>query len=156
MSRHNLKKTIVNSNEIIQHIIDELEIKNEFGAINWVIHSLSTLKGDFDTIRQVWVNLISNAIKYSRHSTIPRIEIKSYFQNDQVVFLIKDNGAGFNQKYSDKLFKVFQRLHNNEEFEGTGIGLALVEKIVTKHGGKVWAEGIEGKGASFYFSLPVD
>ena len=105
-------------------------------------------------MRQVWINLITNAIKYSGNSTAPEIQIGSFKQDDMLVFFVEDNGVGFDEKYKSKLFKVFQRLHSAEEFEGTGIGLAIVEKIVSKHGGLVWAEAEVNKGASFYFSLP--
>jgi light-regulated signal transduction histidine kinase (bacteriophytochrome) len=106
-------------------------------------------------IRQVWINLISNAIKYSSKREISQVEIGTFPQNGHTVFFVRDNGAGFNQQYAEKLFKVFQRLHSATEYEGTGIGLALVEKIVSKQGGSVWAEGEENKGACFYFSLPT-
>jgi light-regulated signal transduction histidine kinase (bacteriophytochrome) len=105
-------------------------------------------------IRQVWVNLISNALKYSRKADRPRIVIGVEETNNEKVFYIKDNGAGFDMKYADKLFGVFQRLHKQEDFEGTGVGLALVKKIVEKHNGRIWAEAAVGRGASFFFSLP--
>lgn len=143
-------KTMVN--EIIQELVPD---KNEQSKITWHVHPLPPVNADLSTIRQVWVNLISNAIKYSGKKDYPVIEIGSYFDNGKVVFYIKDNGVGFDEQYKHKLFKVFQRLHDPEEFEGTGVGLALVEKIVSKHGGNVWAEGFEDEGASFYFSLPV-
>ncbi|HEY8735379.1 MAG TPA: ATP-binding protein, partial [Puia sp.] len=95
------------------------------------------------------------AIKYSARQTNPKVEIDSSHDKAQAVFRIKDNGIGFNPHYTDKLFKVFQRLHGTNEFEGTGIGLAIVEKIISRHNGKVWAKGEPDKGASFYFSLPV-
>ena len=122
--------------------------------IRWNIHDLLPVNADLNTIRQVWINLISNAIKYSGNKEQPCIEIGSYSEVARVIFYIKDNGVGFDSDYKNKLFKVFQRLHDAEEFEGTGIGLALVEKIISRHGGKVWAEGKEEEGASFYFSLP--
>jgi signal transduction histidine kinase len=114
--------------------------------------------GDPNAIRQVWINLISNAIKYSRNNKEPNIEIGSF--NDlslpnQQIFFIKDNGVGFDEKYKNKLFKVFQRLHAADQFEGTGVGLAIVEKVISKHGGKVWTEAEVNKGACFYFSLPL-
>lgn len=109
---------------------------------------------DLNTIRQVWINLISNAVKYSGNTSHPRIEIGAYRQGPETVFYVKDNGAGFDEQYKDKLFKVFQRLHNADEFEGTGVGLALVGRIISKHGGRVWAQGKENEGACFYFSLP--
>jgi light-regulated signal transduction histidine kinase (bacteriophytochrome) len=113
------------------------------------------VNGDINTIRQVWINLVSNAIKYSGNRKEQRIEIGSSRNGRQHVFYVKDNGVGFDEAYRHKLFKVFQRLHSAEEFAGTGVGLALVEKIISKHGGKVWAEGKEGEGACFYFSLPA-
>jgi light-regulated signal transduction histidine kinase (bacteriophytochrome) len=114
------------------------------------------MNADINTIKQVWINYISNAIKYSEKSGQPRIEIGALAQNVQTTYYIKDNGVGFDYRYMDKLFKVFQRLHSSGDFEGTGVGLAIVEKIISKHGGKVWAEAEVDKGATFYFSLPAD
>ena len=104
-------------------------------------------------IKQVWINLISNAVKYSRKKEQPVIEIGSTGVNGNQMFFIKDNGAGFDMQYADKLFGVFQRLHKVAEYEGTGVGLALVHRIVTKHGGKIWAEAKTNEGATFYFTL---
>jgi len=115
---------------------------------------LPDVYGDIATMRQVWINIISNAIKYTGGKPKPHIEIGSFEQQQQTVFFIKDNGVGFDSKYSNKLFKVFQRLHSAVEFEGTGVGLAIVEKIISRHGGKIWAEAELDKGATFYFSLP--
>ncbi len=111
---------------------------------------------DSSLIRQVWINLISNAIKYSGGRNNPKIEIDSVKSNDEIICSIKDNGVGFNMQYADKLFGVFQRLHKMTEFEGTGVGLALVHRIVSRHRGRVWAEAEEDKGATFYFSLPIN
>jgi len=135
-------------------VIIELAPGTSRSNIEWVVDYLPAIKGGMDTIRQVWVNFISNAIKYSGHKENPRIQIGSFNQEGQTVFFVKDNGVGFDAQYSNKLFKVFQRLHSAEEFEGTGVGLALAGKIIFKHGGKVWAEGEVNKGATFYFSLP--
>jgi len=123
--------------------------------IEWRIHELAPVLADSTTMKQVLTNLISNALKYTRHKHTATIEIGSKPENDKVVYYVKDNGAGFDMKYADKLFGVFQRLHSASEFEGTGVGLAIVQRIIYKHGGEVWAEGIPGEGASFYFSLPV-
>jgi hypothetical protein len=104
-------------------------------------------------LRQVYANLIGNAIKFTRYTTDPRIEIGTLFRDSESVYYVRDNGAGFDMKYADKIFHPFQRLHKPEEFEGSGIGLATVERIIHRHGGKIWAEGEPGKGATFYFTL---
>jgi PAS domain S-box-containing protein len=109
---------------------------------------------DHNLMLQVWVNLISNALKYSGKQEQPDIHISSYLSDNNAVYSVRDNGVGFDMKYADKLFGVFQRLHKAAEFEGTGVGLALVQRIILKHGGRVWAESVLGKGAVFYFSLP--
>jgi len=105
-------------------------------------------------MKQVMTNLISNALKYSGKKEKSKVEIGSYLDNNNNIYYVKDNGVGFDMKYYDKLFGVFQRLHSVNEFEGTGVGLALVQRIISKHGGKVWAEAKVDKGATFYFSLP--
>ena len=105
-------------------------------------------------IKQVLVNLLGNAIKYSSKKDDPEIEIGSTEKAAKTIYYVKDNGAGFDMAYSGKLFGVFQRLHSQEEFEGTGVGLALAKRIIDKHNGEIWAEGIENAGAAFYFSLP--
>jgi len=110
--------------------------------------------GDEALLRQVWTNLISNAIKFSAYSKYPQIQIGMSVNESEIVYFVADNGAGFDKQYTHKLFKVFQRLHKEDEFEGTGVGLAIVYRIIDRHGGKVWAEGELGKGARFYFSLP--
>lgn len=118
-----------------------------------IVKPLMEARGDAGMIKQVWINLISNAIKYSRNNTEQRIEIGCTSEHSQDVFHVRDNGIGFDMKYSDKLFNVFQRLHNSTEFEGTGVGLALVHRIITRHGGKIWAEAKPNKGATFLFTL---
>ena len=152
--RQDMIKTDVDMAIMVKELISEMPQKAQ--KIEWVIGYLPVVKGDINMIRQVWINLISNAVKYSGTKENQRIEIASSRQGGQSVFFVKDNGVGFDEQYKDKLYKVFQRLHGADEFEGTGVGLALVEKIISKHGGKVWAESEIGKGATFYFSLPEE
>ena len=111
--------------------------------------------GDPTLIRQVWTNLITNAIKYTMPKEERRIEIGGRVESDMNVYYIEDTGVGFNPEYTHKLFGLFQRLHKVEEFEGTGVGLAIVQRIILRHGGKVWAEGKVNEGATFYFSIPI-
>ncbi|HEY5405669.1 MAG TPA: PAS domain S-box protein [Ginsengibacter sp.] len=154
--RLELIKTKIDSEKIIKEIIADVAANGHHKKIEWHVHSLPLINADLNTINQVWINLISNAVKYSGNTINPKIEIGSNAKNGTVTFFVKDNGVGFDEKYKGKLFKVFQRLHTTEEFEGTGIGLAIVDKIIAKHGGNVWAEADLNKGATFYFSLPVD
>jgi signal transduction histidine kinase len=126
--------------------------KNEYEI---KIGELYACSGDAKMIEQVWVNLISNALKYSQKKEKPVIKIGSYKEMGHNVYFVKDNGAGFDMHYANKLFGVFQRLHSESEFQGTGIGLAIVHKIITRHGGTVWADAKNDEGASFYFSLPA-
>jgi light-regulated signal transduction histidine kinase (bacteriophytochrome) len=157
MGRQEVLKTKIDTNKMVKEIVGEIDKKETTAKnINWVIDDLPPLTADINIIRQVWVNLISNAVKYSSKTPIQHIEIGSFGKDTETVFFVKDNGVGFDEKYNDKLFKVFQRLHSADEFDGTGIGLAIVEKIISKHNGKVWAEGEKGKGACFYFSLPAN
>jgi light-regulated signal transduction histidine kinase (bacteriophytochrome) len=111
--------------------------------------------GDHILLRQVIVNLLGNAIKFSSRKEQATVSLTSEIKEDMVVYCISDNGAGFDMKYAGKLFGAFQRLHSVKEFEGTGIGLAIVQRIIHRHGGKVWAQAEIDKGASFYFSLPL-
>jgi signal transduction histidine kinase len=120
---------------------------------NLVVGDLPRCFGDEDLLKQVWVNLIGNALKYSSRTADPLIEIGYTGNSHGITWFVRDNGAGFDMKYADKLFKVFQRLHSQEEFEGTGIGLALVRRIIEKHKGRIWAESTPGQGAVFYFTL---
>lgn len=102
-----------------------------------------------------FVNLEANALKFTRHSDHPVIEIDGWQEKDECLYCIRDNGAGFDMRYAGKLFGIWQRLHRAEEFEGTGIGLSIVQRVIERHGGRIWAEATVGKGATFTFSLPV-
>jgi len=154
IGRKELKKTEVDMNYLVKTILTEQNDQIADRTIDFTIGLLDPSQADRNLIKQVWENFISNAIKYTRIREKAVIEIGSYNEDSKVVYYIKDNGAGFDMRYSDKLFGVFQRLHKENEFEGTGVGLAIVQRIVAKHGGLVWADAEVGKGASFYFSLP--
>jgi len=153
LGRTALTTSEINMTVLVKSVIEE-EMIGSSDEIEFVVTDLSTSKGTQTLIKQVWVNLISNAIKFSKHKPKPRIEIGSYDKDNLVVYYIKDNGAGFDIQYYNKLFGVFQRLHSQEEFEGTGIGLAIVHKIIHRHNGTVWAESTLNEGSNFYFSLP--
>jgi light-regulated signal transduction histidine kinase (bacteriophytochrome) len=120
------------------------------------VGSLPAAAADRALLRQVWVNLIGNAVKYSGKSERPRVEIGGHVDGEEGVYWVRDNGAGFDMRYAAKLFGVFQRLHGQDEFPGTGVGLAIVQRVVTRHGGRVWAEGKVGEGARFSFTLPLE
>jgi PAS domain S-box-containing protein len=119
-----------------------------------ILHSLPRACGDPSMIRQVWVNLLSNAIKFTRSRETPLIEVRGWVEDNRIIYCVKDNGVGFNMQYAGKLFGVFQRLHGVDEFEGTGVGLAIVQCIIRRHGGQVWAQGEVDGGAHLYFALP--
>ncbi len=132
----------------------ELQSETKNRKINWRIAPLPQVVGDPNLLRQVWVNLLRNALKYTRDRETVEIAVGSELQGEEIVFHIRDNGIGFNMKYANDLFGVFARLHNARDFEGTGVGLANVRRIIVRHGGRTWATGVEGEGATFYFSLP--
>jgi len=139
----------------VESVIRDHNAEVQGRNVVWKHTQLPGAWGDVALLRQVVVNLISNALKYSRLSNPAEIEI-SVLENDsgETVFFVRDNGVGFDSQHADKLFGVFQRLHKESEFEGTGVGLASVRRIVARHGGKTWADGEVGRGATFYFSLP--
>jgi len=153
LGRRMLTKAPVDLNELVSRALKELDGSDTMKARISVGHLPST-EGDHALLYQVVVNLISNAIKYSGKKAEPVIEIGSLENDTEQIYYVKDNGTGFNMDYSHKLFGVFQRLHDSKEFEGTGVGLAIVKRVIAKHGGRVWAEGRPDQGATFYFSLP--
>ncbi|MFP5079418.1 ATP-binding protein [Pedobacter sp. JCM 36344] len=153
LGRKQVSFSAIDMNELLKIVQDEITEEDE-NVPNYVVNILPPAMGDKSLIKQVWINLISNAIKYSRHKPETIVEIGAYQKNDMIVYFVKDKGAGFDMQYYDKLFGVFQRLHSQEEFEGTGIGLAIVQKIVQRHNGLAWAESELDHGSCFYFSLP--
>ncbi|HZZ59044.1 MAG TPA: ATP-binding protein [Opitutaceae bacterium] len=152
ISRSQLSHSDVDHDALVAAVIREGRHDNP--ALEWSVAPLSPVRADPAMLRQVWSNLIANAVKYSGKNPRPRITIGERDEGGERVFFVRDNGVGFDMAYADKLFGVFQRLHGPSEFEGTGIGLANVRRIVTRHGGRTWAEGKVGEGAAFYFSLP--
>jgi PAS domain S-box-containing protein len=155
LGRNELVKTQVDIAAMIKEIIVEFETEIKGREIEWRISEIPPITADKALMRLVLINLISNAIKFTRPRLLSKIEFGA-IQKDrsETIFFIRDNGVGFDMKYVDKLFLVFQRLHHSEDFEGTGIGLANVRRIISRHGGKTWAEGDIDHGATFYFSLP--
>jgi PAS domain S-box-containing protein len=153
-ARVELRKVKISLADLVQNIVKESAPDIGQRDVKWVIGDLPVVEGDPALLRQVLVNMISNALKYTRKREHTRIEIGSQSNATDIVVFTKDNGVGFDMKYSQKLFGVFQRLHRASEFEGTGVGLANVRRIILRHGGDTWAEGAIDKGATFYFSLP--
>jgi signal transduction histidine kinase len=153
MTRQSMMLADVNSDDLVAYVIKELSAKEGERKIAWQVDRLPNVKADLAMLRQVWINLISNALKYTRGKEPAVISVKASREEAETIFCISDNGAGFDMAYVDKLFGVFQRLHRDDEFEGTGIGLANVRRIVQRHGGRTWAEGEVGQGAKFFFSV---
>ncbi|WP_114782658.1 PAS domain S-box protein [Botryobacter ruber] len=153
LGRKQVVKRCIDTTEMVNKALQELENGNGH-QVTTKVNNLLPIEGDPTLLYQVFINLISNAIKYSSKKPEPQVEIGSFEKDDEIIYFVRDNGTGFNMDYAHKLFGVFQRLHSDEEFEGTGVGLAIVQRVVVKHGGRVWAEGEVNKGATFYFSLP--
>jgi len=148
-----IAKDEYNMQEIIDDVLNDLRLQAPIDKTEIIVHDLPKAYCDNTLVKRVWTNLISNAVKYSQKTEKPRVEIGSKSDQNRHVFFVKDNGAGFNMKNYDKLFGVFQRLHSEKDFDGTGVGLAIVKRIIDRHDGKIWAESAVGKGASFYFTL---
>jgi PAS domain S-box-containing protein len=152
--RQEVIRVKLDMNILLKEAIEEVVPENEERTINWSLEELPQLFGDSIMLKQVWINLLDNAVKYTRNTNPTEISVGFKAENSSYVFYVRDNGVGFNMNYAQKLFGVFQRLHSQSEFEGTGIGLANVQRIIHKHNGQVWAEAESGKGAVFFFSLP--
>ncbi|MCK5341800.1 MAG: HAMP domain-containing protein, partial [Candidatus Heimdallarchaeota archaeon] len=154
IGRTSMSFSEIDMHNMAKDIYYEATSREDRLRINFTISDLPKVKGDPKLLHQVWINLITNAIKFSANRQQAVISITCREEENKSIYCIQDNGAGFNMKYKDKLFGVFQRLHNEKEFEGTGVGLALVQRIIHRHGGEVWANGEVDNGAAFYFSLP--
>lgn len=155
MSRTAINYSLVDMNQVVNEVKEEIMSTLKNSNIEWKISNLPGIQTDPSMMRVVWMNLISNAVKYTSKVEKPIITIDAQRNENEITFIVKDNGAGFDSNYAHKLFGVFQRLHSSEEYEGTGIGLATVKRIVSRQSGRTWAEGDIGKGAAFYFSLPT-
>ena len=154
LNRQELHRQPVRFGELVSRVIDDMAGERAGRDIEFVVADFPTWQVDPGLMQQVFVNLISNAIKFTRDRTQARIEIGYRMNGAALVCFVKDNGVGFNIKYMNKLFGVFQRLHSADQFEGTGVGLSIVRRIIERHGGTVWVDGAQDQGATFYFSLP--
>jgi len=153
ISRKEIKLQVTGLGSVVEQVVSELKPETGERAIDWKIELLPFVECDPALMKQVFANLLSNAVKYTRPRERAVIEVGSMNGNGQPAVFVRDNGVGFSMKYADKLFGVFQRLHRAEDFEGTGVGLAIVQRIIHKHGGRVWVEAELDKGATFYFTL---
>ncbi len=154
MGRLRLSVSEVNMEKLAYAVFDELKPGFAGRELAIEIKPLPFCHGDLAMLRQVWINLLGNAIKFTRNRDAAVVEVGGHAEGREIIYYVKDNGAGFDMRYADKLFGLFQRLHKVEEFEGTGIGLAIVNRIVKRHGGRLWGEGKVDEGATFYFTLP--
>ncbi len=151
LTRQSLTKDTVDMTALAAEAFSQLKPTDT--PVEWELDRLPEAYGDARMLRQVWTNLVSNALKYSRESNPPRIHVSSLQESGRTVYVIEDNGVGFDESYQDKLFAVFQRLHADKSFEGTGVGLSIVQRIIQRHSGRIWARSTPGEGAAFYFYL---
>jgi two-component system, sensor histidine kinase and response regulator len=154
LGKKEIVKSKIDMNVLVRGVLEELCTNGIGQKLQLNIYDLPSIDGDIELLKRVFINLLSNAIKYSAKKDTPIVEVGAEVKDQESIFYVKDNGVGFDMNYKNKLFGVFQRLHDANEFEGIGIGLAIVERIVLRNGGKVWAESELNKGATFYFSLP--
>ena len=155
MNRQEIKSAQCDMTQLAQNVFNSLDEPLRSRIQHFNLKPLPPVYGDPAMLRQVLFNLLSNAVKFTGHEPAPVIEVGASSAEGKNTYYVKDNGVGFDQRYAHKLFGVFQRLHAENEFEGTGVGLALVQRIIHRHGGKVWAEGKLNAGATFYFTLPI-
>jgi light-regulated signal transduction histidine kinase (bacteriophytochrome) len=153
IGRKELACVATDLNDMVKEVLADLQPECEDRQIDWRIGELSSIECDPGLVKQVFANLLSNAVKYTRKREIAVIEVGQVEEDHVSVIFVRDNGAGFDERYAGKLFGVFQRLHRAEDFEGTGVGLSTVQRIVNKHGGAVWAKGEVDKGATFFLTF---
>jgi light-regulated signal transduction histidine kinase (bacteriophytochrome) len=156
LGRKALDPVELDMGEMARAVYERLNHTDPGRPVEFRLGSMPAARGDRGLFEQVWMNLLSNAIKFSSKTERPLIEVGGIAEQRELIFFVRDNGAGFDPKYASKLFGVFQRLHRQEDYAGTGVGLALVHRIVSRHGGRVWADGRPGAGATFHFSLPKE
>jgi PAS domain S-box-containing protein len=156
LSRLPLNRQHVDSEALVRYALGELALQKEGRNVELRIGELAPCEGDPALLRQVWINLLSNALKYTRQRDRAEVDVGSRPQQGEIVYFVSDNGTGFDMRYADKLFGVFQRLHRADEFEGTGVGLAITERVIHRHHGRIWAEAEPGSGATFYFTLGTE
>jgi signal transduction histidine kinase len=154
IGRAKIQKEPILMNKVVEDAIGKIQSLIENREVDWNIASLPDITGDYNLVRQVWINLLDNAVKYSCNREKAIINVGFKEEPEEIIFYVKDNGVGFNMNYAFKLFTAFKRLHSSSKFPGTGIGLANVRTIISRHGGRTWAEAEEDRGATFYFSLP--
>jgi len=154
LGRQPLRKSVLDLTALVNAVFDELTTRHTGRKPELELKPLPTAHADEALMREVFVNLLSNAIKFTASQEVPRIEIGGQSDSEHTLYYVKDNGVGFDARHADKLFGVFQRLHGQEEFEGAGVGLALVQRIIHRHGGRIWAESIVNGGATFRFTVP--
>jgi light-regulated signal transduction histidine kinase (bacteriophytochrome) len=154
LGRRELKTEVVDMEGLASQVGGQLKKQEPDRRAELIIKAMPAAQGDPAMLKQVLVNLLSNAFKFTRFKKTAVIEVGGWTEDLETIYYVKDNGAGFDMEYAGKLFGVFQRLHRADEFEGTGVGLAIVQRIVQRHGGRVWAQGKSQEGATFYFALP--
>nr|NJM04623.1 GHKL domain-containing protein [Desulfobacula sp.] len=152
--RQALHLTRFDMNALFDEAFTTVQPEGPAGSIQWIIGRLPEVSGDYSLLKQVWINLLDNAVKFTKNKKEAKIKIGCREEDGELAFFVRDNGIGFDMQYAGKLFGVFQRLHSASAFEGTGIGLANVRRIILRHGGRTWAEAEPDKGAVFYFTLP--
>ena len=156
LGRQQIRKSSIDLAAMTRQVFAQLQAQEPDRDLRLVVQDLPPAWGEPSLLHQVMMNLLGNAIKYTRAKKTAAIEVSGHTEGRETIYSVKDNGIGFDERYAHKLFGVFQRLHNAPEYEGTGVGLAIVQRIIHRHGGRVWAEGKVGEGATFYFALPQE